>query len=68
MYPFIPRFDTDITRLAVRSLLLDGFKGANSRDVQQEGYIPFGEFGHGVFYASFRFFGSEHMEEDTVIP
>ena len=33
-----------------------------------KGYIPFGEFGHGVFYASFRFFGSEHMEEDTVIP
>ena len=38
-------FDRDITRLAVRPLLLDWFKGANSRDVQQEGYIPFREFG-----------------------
>ena len=29
---------------------------------------PSGNLGMGVFYASFRFFGSEHMEEDTVIP
>lgn len=57
----------DIIWLVVWFLLFDGFKGVNSWDVQQEGYIFFGEFGYGVFYVFFWFFGSEYMEEDIVI-
>ena len=65
---FIARLDAYVARLAVRALLFNRLERLYGRDVEQEGYVAFGEGGHGApaSCASFGFLRGEDAVEDSV--
>ena len=64
----IPLLDTDYSRLALWSVLTNGFEATDSWYIEQEGNISGREVGHGVqaILTSVRFFGGKYSQEYPV--